>query len=161
MNGPPDKTLLVALGNPLIGDDGFGPRVLERLQDAPASIPSAVTLVDAGTDLLNYIESFAVYSRVVLVDSILDPDGKLGAPGRVAVLDEEEFLAFSGTSQSAHQLSPLTGIRLFRVLYPEAKTRIDLLGLFVDQITTRPRHLTEDRIQEALQVIHTLVIGHG
>jgi hydrogenase maturation protease len=160
MNGTPDKTLLVALGNPLIGDDGFGPRVLERLQEAPASLPAGVTLVDAGTDLLNQIESFALYDRVVLVDSILDPEGKLGPPGRVALLDEERFLAFSGTSQSAHQLSPLTGIKLFRVLYPEEKTRIDLLGLFVDQVSHSPRYLNEDRIQEAVQVLHTFFC-HG
>jgi Ni,Fe-hydrogenase maturation factor len=31
MTAPPKKTLLLGLGNPLSGDDGFGPCVLERL----------------------------------------------------------------------------------------------------------------------------------
>ena len=153
MNGTGRKTLLAALGNPLSGDDGFGPRVLERLQNDAVCLPPDVTLLDAGTDLLNHIESFSAYDRVVLIDAILDPEGKLGAPGRVGVLDEKGFLSWSEQSQSAHQVSPLTAIKLFRVLHPEAKTRISLVGLFVDQITHSPLYLTEDRIEEAVAVI--------
>jgi hydrogenase maturation protease len=156
LNGTGNKTLLVGLGNPLNGDDGFGPRVLERLQTAAQDLPPDVTLVDAGTDLLNHIESFAGYDRILLVDAILDPERKLGSPGRVAVLSEEAFLSWSETSQSAHQVSPLTGIKLFRVLHPAADTRIHLVGLFVDQISHSPLYLTEERIEEAIAAIHAL-----
>ena len=72
MKQPGKKTLLVGLGNPLSGDDGFGPCVLERLHAAGLDCVPDVSLVDAGTDLLNYIESFSEYDRVVLIDAILD-----------------------------------------------------------------------------------------
>jgi hydrogenase maturation protease len=156
LNALPQKTLLVALGNPLSGDDGFGPLVQEQLQ-ARADLKPAVTLVDAGTDLLNHIESFAGYDRVVLIDAILDPESKLGPPGRVAVVEESGFLSWSEASAGVHQISPLIGIKLFRTLYPEARTRIDLVGLFVDQLSHYPIYMTDDKIQEAVEIIHALL----
>ena len=80
------KTLLVGLGNPLSGDDGFGARVVELLQRNGTVILPDVSLVDAGTDLLNHIESFAEYDRVVLIDAILDPEASLACPACVLVL---------------------------------------------------------------------------
>jgi hydrogenase maturation protease len=150
----PQKTLLVAVGNPLSGDDGFGPLVLEQLQ-AGADLNPAVTLVDAGTDLLNHIESFAGYARVVLVDAILDPEAKLGPPGRVAVVEESGFLSWSEASAGVHQISPLIAIKLFRTLYPEARTRIDLVGLFVDHLTHYPIYMTDETIGQAVKIIAT------
>ncbi len=155
MNRTENRTLLVALGNPLNGDDGFGPQVLERLHEAADALPPGVELVDAGTDLLNHIESFAGRDRVVLIDAVLDPEGKLGSAGTVAVMDEESFQSWSETSQSVHQVSPLLGLKLFRALNPEAKTQIFLVGLLVDQISQKPRYLTEDRIRQAIAYIKT------
>jgi hydrogenase maturation protease len=152
-----NRMLLVALGNPLSGDDGFGSRVMERLQGLAVDFPPEVALLDAGTDLLNHLESFARYDHVVLIDAILDFEGKRGAPGRVAVLDEESFLSWSGTSESAHQVSPLTGIKLFRVLHPDTKTRIHLVGLFVDCISHSPLYMTDERVEEAVAAVLRLL----
>lgn len=44
--GPTAATLVLALGNPLRGDDGAGPAVLERLAAKP--IPEGVELLDGG-----------------------------------------------------------------------------------------------------------------
>jgi len=152
LKAPPKKTLLVGLGNPLTGDDGFGPRVLEVLQHS-SQVPPEMTLVDAGTDLLNHIESFAGYDRVVLVDAILDAEAKLGPPGRVDVLKESSFLTWSEESQGVHQMSPLLGIKLFRVLHPDVRTEIHLVGLFVDQLTHYPIYMTDEKIEQAVALI--------
>jgi len=153
LKAPPKKTLLVALGNLLSGDDGFGIRVLEHVRYAGTELLPGVSLVNAGTDLLNQIESFSEYDKVVLLDAILDPDGKLGAPGRVAVLEEQSFLSWSETSEGVHQLSPLLGIKLFRTLNPAAKTRICLVGLFVDRISSSPLYMTDERVEEAAAAV--------
>jgi len=147
------KTLLVGLGNPLSGDDGFGPLVLERLRASGVDRLPDVTLLDAGTDLLNHIESFADCDRVVLIDAVLDPDGKLGSPGQVEALEEESFLFWSEASQGVHQMSPLLGVKLFRTLYPAALTQFYLVGLIVDQLSHSPLYLTEDRLKEAVAVV--------
>jgi len=151
---PMKKTLLAGLGNPLSGDDGFGPRVIERLRES--ALPCGVTLLDAGTDLLNHIESFAEYEQVVLIDAILDPERKLGASGHVEIVEERAFSSWPETSQSVHQMSPLLGVRLFRTLHPEAKTEICLVGLFVDQVSLSPLYLTPGRLDEAAAIILSL-----
>jgi len=150
------KTLLVALGNPLSGDDGFGPRLLKHLREA-GTLPHDVSLVDAGTDLLNHIESFAEYDRVVLVDAILDPEQKLGPPGRVALLEEKSLATWPETAQSVHQISPMVGIKLFRLLNPEARVEIHLVGLFIDRLSHSPVYMTEDRLAEAVKTVLSLL----
>ena len=122
------KTLILGLGNPLSGDDGFGAQVLGFLHQEGTELPSHITLVDAHTDLLNHIESFADYDKVVLIDAILDVEGKMGKPGRIVVLCEEDFLSWSENSQSVHQMSPILALRLFRQLYPSAQTQISLVN---------------------------------
>jgi hydrogenase maturation protease len=153
---PAKKTLLVGLGNPLSGDDGFGPLVLKRLVEA-GPLPPGVTAVDAGTDLLNHIESFSRYDCIVLVDAVLDPEGKLGQGGRLAAMEEKFLLSWSETAQGVHQISPLVGIKLFRTLYPDAATQIILVGLFIDQLSHKPVYLTEDRAQQAVEIIRCLL----
>ena len=148
---PAKKTLLVGLGNPLNGDDGFGPSVIERLRAAGLDKFPDVSLLDAGTDLLNHIENFSEHDRVLLIDAILDPEGKLGSPGRVELLEEKSFLSWSEESRGVHQMSPLLGVKLFRTLHPEARIQIYLLGLFVDQLSHSPLYLTEERIQQAVK----------
>jgi hydrogenase maturation protease len=149
------KTLILGLGNLLSGDDGFGARVLDLLHRNGTDFLPEVTLIDAHTDLLNHIESFATYDRVVLVDAILDPESKLGKPGQIVVLREEEFLAWSEASSSVHQMSPVLSVKLFRQLYPAAQTQIVLTGLLVDQLTHALHYATDDRIREAVGVIRT------
>jgi hydrogenase maturation protease len=132
--GKTKRTLVIGLGNSLIGDDAFGSRVVERLRSGtPDALPHA-ELVEAHTDLLELIDRFPAYERVVLVDAVLDPSGKLGSPGRVVLADEESMAAWSEASPSAHQFSPLLAVRLFRSLNPSATTRIFLVGLCVDRL---------------------------
>ena len=150
------KVLILGLGNPLSGDDGFGARVLDLLHRNGTEFLPDVTLVDAHTDLLNHIESFAAYDRVVLVDAILDPENKLGNPGQIVVLHEKEFVAWSEASSSAHQMSPILSVKLFRQLYPAVQTQIVLVGLLVDQLTHSPRYATDERIRKAVAAIKRL-----
>lgn len=127
------RTLVIGLGNPLLGDDAFGPRVIERLRlEAPGSLQDA-DLVDAHTDLLGQIDRFPAYEQVVLVDAILVPGERELHTGHVMLLDEETLQALSETSPSVHQLSPALAVKLFRRLHPHAATQIHLVGLYTSQ----------------------------
>ena len=157
MRQPSRKILIVGLGNPLSGDDGFGSQVLERLRRPETPLPPGVTAVDAHTDLLNHLEDFAAYDEVVLVDAVLDPENKLGASGRVVVLREETFQPWTEASPGVHEMTPLLTVKLFRALYPQAETRFTLLGLAVDQLTSNTIYATEARIAEALDALLSLL----
>jgi hydrogenase maturation protease len=148
---------VVGLGNPLSGDDCFGAQVVELLQRNGTAFLPGVSLTDAHTDLLTHIGDFAGFDRVVLVDAILDPEGKLGRPGRVVVLKEEAFLPWPETSQGVHQISPLLAVKLFRLLYPAAQTQIILAGLVVDRIDMAPRYVTAESVEEGAAAVQTLV----
>jgi hydrogenase maturation protease len=150
----PKKTLIIGLGNPLSGDDGFGSRVLVLLEQT--ALPPNVELKDAHTDLLGHIDNFAECDRILLIDAVLDPDKKLGQTGRVALFYEDAFLSWPESSSGVHQMSPLLAVKLFRQLYPTAKTQIILAGLLVDRIGPAPVYATDEAIQEAAAVIRSL-----
>ncbi len=65
--GRAQGTLVLALGNPLRGDDGIGPAVLERLR--ATTLPPGVTLQDGGTPGLETVLLWEGYARVVIVDA--------------------------------------------------------------------------------------------
>ncbi len=121
---------MIALGNPLAGDDAFGPRVLECLLQEKVD-PSRVDLLDAHTDLLGAIGRFSDYGLVVLIDAVLDPAGNAGKPGEVVTVGEEDVGSWPNHSPGIHRMSPLLGLRLFRTLHPDAPTRIILVLLCV------------------------------
>ncbi len=132
MHGRSKKTLIIGLGNSLIGDDAFGPRVVQRLLSEAAALPADAEVIEAHTDLLGMVDQFEAYKRVVLVDAVLDPEGKLGDAGSAIVFEEQALASWPVNPSSAHQISPLLAIRLFRQLHPAAETRISLVGLCTD-----------------------------
>jgi hydrogenase maturation protease len=60
-------TLILGLGNPLRGDDGVGPRVVEEL--ARRDLPEGVTVLDGGTGGLDLLRVLERWKRVVIVDA--------------------------------------------------------------------------------------------
>ncbi len=151
------KTLVLGLGNPLSGDDSFGVRTLEALKQILQPPLQDVVLTDAGTDLLNHIEDFSSYSRVVLIDAVLDPEAKLGKPGTVLVLQEDEFSSWPDSSGGVHQITPLLGLKLFRTLHPGSQTSIVLVALLIDRLTSQIRHATEAIISKAATLLRNLL----
>jgi hydrogenase maturation protease len=95
-------TLVLGLGNVLLGDEGIGVRVVERLVDdqADGRLPAGARLVDGGTLGLSLLPLLDDAEAVVMVDAV-----DLGlAPGSVVVLRDEELVARMGGAISVHQL---------------------------------------------------------
>ena len=126
------KRLVVGVGNWLAGDDGFGVAVIAALR--ARARPVDADLLDAGTDLLRHLERFASYDEVILVDAVIDPARR----GEVAVVEEGEFGDWPDAAPGCHEISPLTALRLFRLIHPEAQTRFTLVALFTGDIAAVP-----------------------
>lgn len=60
-------TLILALGNPLRGDDGVGAAVLDALRGA--DLPPGVDLLDGGTAGLESVLLMQGYQRAVIIDA--------------------------------------------------------------------------------------------
>ena len=94
-----DRTVVIGLGNTLMGDDGLGVAALERLH-REWSVPPEVDVVDGGTAgmcLLPIIEGAA---RVLLIDAI---DVRVAA-GTKIVLERDRLPRYLATKISPHQI---------------------------------------------------------
>lgn len=61
------QVLVLGLGNPLRGDDGIGPRVIEALNRH--GLPEGATALDAGTGGLDLLHVLEGWKRAVIVDA--------------------------------------------------------------------------------------------
>jgi hydrogenase maturation protease len=61
------SVLLLGLGNPLRGDDGIGPRVIEALNRR--GLPEGVTALDAGTGGLDLLQVLEGWERAIIIDA--------------------------------------------------------------------------------------------
>lgn len=78
------RTLVVGMGNLLRGDDGFGVRVVEALEEA--GVPRGVTTAEVGTGGIHLVqELMSGYDALILVDAV-ERDAE---PGTVFVLRPE------------------------------------------------------------------------
>lgn len=77
-------TIVLALGNPLRGDDGAGPAVLERL--AASSLPAGVELIDGGLAGLETALHLQHRRRAIILDAA-DFGAQPGAWRRVRLDD--------------------------------------------------------------------------
>lgn len=89
-------TLVLGLGNPLMGDDGLGLAALDRL-GARWQLPADVRLLDGGTAGLQLLPDIEDAERLVLLDAIEAGE----PPGTLVVLEREELPRYF-----AHKLSP-------------------------------------------------------
>ena len=108
--------LIVGLGNPLMGDDGVGARVVESLA---GQVDADVLL--GGTDLLRCAGEMEGRERVILIDAV-----ESDAAGTIIVTDEDPPEA---PSAGAHTLSAPAAVRLLRQLMPEVRFTWLLAGV--------------------------------
>jgi hydrogenase maturation protease len=93
------RTLVIGLGNPLMGDDGTGVAALERLR-AEWELPAEVDLVDGGTWGMNLLPLVESAERLVLIDAI-----NTGVPpGTLTVLRREQLPRYFSLKLSPHQI---------------------------------------------------------
>ncbi|MGB9723858.1 MAG: hydrogenase maturation protease [Chloroflexia bacterium] len=90
--------LILGLGNPLRGDDGFGPAVVEAL--SRLDLPAGVEVLDGGTAGLGLLPTIAGRERLLVVDV-----AEMGRPaGSLAHFRWPEVgLAGSASTLSLHQ----------------------------------------------------------
>ena len=107
------KTIVIGLGNPILGDDGVGWHVVEQVarQFSPDHLPTGEEHSGEGEIEFDYVslgglslmERLTGYWRVVLVDSMKTGDHPIGTVSQFALSDLPDLIA--GHSASAHDTS--------------------------------------------------------
>jgi hydrogenase maturation protease len=116
-------TVVIGLGNPLMGDDGLGLAALARLREA-WQVPDEVQLVDGGTWGMNLLPIIESAARVLLIDAIAT-----GAPpGTPAVVPRSRLPRYLATKISPHDvdLRDVLALAELRGRLPEQTVAIGL-----------------------------------
>ncbi len=96
------KTLVIGLGNPILGDDGVGWRVAEDIAKSTANRPE-VEVDCASLGGLSLMERLTGYERAILVDAIFTGTKPVGTVSQFILSDIQDLTA--GHSASAHDTS--------------------------------------------------------
>ena len=103
------QTVILGIGNELLGDEGVGVHAVRRLQHEP--LPPGTRILDVGTAILEALEELESADRVIVLDAMKDE----GKPGTVykTTLDQ-----CSGSSC----IASMHGFDIFRVMVLAGRT---------------------------------------
>lgn len=77
--GPDPELAVVGVGNRIMGDDGLGPEVIDRLEKRSAGSKADVRLINAGTTGFIALEAMSGARRAIVLDAIQNGE----APGTI------------------------------------------------------------------------------
>lgn len=120
------STLVLAIGNPIMGDDGAGPAIAERLR---GTIPER--LIDGGVAGMELVPEITGLDRLLVLDAVAGD-----TPGEVLVLRDDEVPARLRTALSPHQLGLIDLLGL-AALSGEAPRHVTVVGVVVDSVELR------------------------
>lgn len=97
------ECLILGCGNSLLGDDGFGPAVIQHLE-THFSLPSSVAAIDCGTsirDILFDVLLSPQKPRKIIIVDVADRPGL--APGEIREIDIDQIKPEKIADFSLHQ----------------------------------------------------------
>jgi hydrogenase maturation protease len=101
-----EQTLIVGVGNQLMGDEGVGPYAVHHLSRLP--MPDDVDILECGSDLLSIISHINKPKKIIVIDAIRAG----GEPGRIYRYNLDELKNIEIDTGSAHQLQVIAALRL-------------------------------------------------
>lgn len=94
----PDSTMLLGLGNPILGDDGIGCRVAELVSEILGPAPG-LKVLSASVSPVRLVDRICECSRLIIVDSVTTGEAE---PGELLEID---FARKGPAPPSAHHFS--------------------------------------------------------
>ena len=107
---PPERVVVVGLGNPLLTDDGVGVHAARLLAERLATAP--VDVIQSSWGGMRFIDLLAGYDRAIIVDAI---EWRRGPPGTVYRFTPDEAIP-TVRAVSYHDLSLGSALALGRAL---------------------------------------------
>ena len=145
-----NKVIILGVGNILFSDEGFGIRVIEKIQKK-YSFPDDVAVVDGGVLGLNLLGTISECEYLIVVDVIRNN----GTAGSVYRLEGDEIPERMRAKNSLHQVDLLEALTLCKALDNVPETVI--LGIEPEDIETTSLELTP-AVREKIDDIIALVL---
>jgi hydrogenase maturation protease len=144
---------ILGCGNPLVGDDGIGIHVIERLQEMRSELPDDVELIDAGVcglDMLNMLEDA---DTVIIIDAVKGA-GNAGSVHRFGMDDIKG--ARSNGVLSIHETC-LADVLCIAEHIQKMPENLTIFGVEIDKTDELSIGLSE-KLQASMDVILTLIL---
>jgi len=149
------KTLVLGLGNPILGDDGVGWKVAEAVQ---AIAGNAVEVDFASLGGLSLMERLLGYSHVVLIDCMETGLAPIGAVNSLPLSQLANPTA--GHSASPHDTSLITALQAAQTMGADIPARVDVVTIevrlsydFTEWLSPEIAAAVPVAVQEALKLL--------
>lgn len=147
------KTLVLGIGNPILGDDGVGVRVAQEL--AKETKDGNIEVKDTCVNGLNLLELITGYDKLIVIDAIMTEDDKVG---EIYKLKPENIGELACSATSTHHLNLANTIEIGKRLFPEEMPgEVTVFAVGTQQATKVTEEMTEE-VKEAIPKIVTLVL---
>ncbi len=130
------KTLIVGLGNPILGDDGVGWRVAEEVWRIRPSLEADCLSLGG----LSLMERLIGYNQVILVDAMQTGNNDIGTVAVCPLADLPDLSA--GHTTAVHDTSLQTAIELGQQMGAELPAEIMVVAIEAEQVYEFSEELT-------------------
>ena len=125
------KIALIGLGNPIVGDDAIGIKVVDNIRDS-FSLPEYVEIIgDVSLAGIGLVEQFRGYDKVILVDSI---QTGIYPKGTVIYLKQEDYATALHISDY-HNMDFFTALEFCYQVYDDIPKDIIIIGIEIISVT--------------------------
>jgi hydrogenase maturation protease len=135
------EILVLGVGNPLAGDDGVGPEIIRRLNES-FTFSDRVIIIDAGSNILAFLEQIATAEKLLIADAIIEP----AEPGTIIVRSSVECSLPESSGQ--HQIGIEELLLKIETLCGR-KPQTTIVGVVPQEITAWSDKLSEP-VQSAI-----------
>ena len=147
------RTLILGIGNSILGDDGIGVCVAQELN---AQIKNEnVDVRDVSVDGLNLLEIIVGYDKLVVVDAIMTEEGDVGEIYR---LKPERIGDPSRSAISPHHFNLATTLEIGKKLFPsEMPKEVVVYAVKAEDVTSVTEKMTK-KMREAVPEVVRLIM---
>jgi hydrogenase maturation protease len=154
------KTIVIGLGNPILGDDGAGCRAAEALRERPEAASVEIDVLAVGG--ISLMERMIGFERAIVIDALSTGQSPTGSVTCFALETLEN--GFAGHLGSAHETSLLTALQVGRTLGAELPTQVTVVAIespHVHDFSTELSPAVADAIPAAVQTAVDLISEPG
>jgi len=145
------KTVIIGLGNPILMDDGVGPRVAEELKLRLNG--SDVTVTEASVGGLALVDLLAGFDQAIIVDAIQTVGG---SPGQIYRMSQESFADTRHTA-SPHDVNFATALDFAARVGVPLPEQIDIFAVEAVNVSTFSEDCTPE-VERAIPVCVEMII---
>ncbi len=127
------KTIVIGLGNPILGDDGVGWVVAEEVSKLGDCSSNTITVECLSVGGLTLMEHLIGSKRAILVDALQTPLHPVGSVIYLQLEDLPEQMV--GHLSSAHDVNLKTALQLGHEMGAQLPDEVIIIGIIVNCVT--------------------------